>query len=171
MLALEDLHYASETPYPPVQAEMQNPAYAKAMLDNIGGNTSEMSAISLYIYNHLITGSHKDIAEVFKKVSIVEMRHLDIFGKLALQLGEDPKLWTQHGCKKVYWSPCYNQYPKDLPSLMYNVINGEKAAISKYQHQITYIRDENIIANLQRIILDERIHVEIFEQIYTACCS
>ena len=46
---------------------------------------------------------------------------------------------------------------------MRNVIDGEKAAISKYQHQISYIRDENITENLRRIILDERLHVEILK--------
>ena len=54
---------------------------------------------------------------------------------------------------------------------MRNVIDGEKAAISKYQHQISYIRDVNITENLRRIILDERLHVEIFEKVYGAYCS
>ena len=80
-------------------------------------------------------------------------------------------MWTHYGCKKAYWSPGCNQYPKDLSSLMQNVINSEKAAISKYQHQIAYIRDENITEILRRIILDERLHVEIFEQAYKTCCQ
>lgn len=66
---------------------MKNPAYAKAMLDNIGGLNSEMSAISLYVYNNLILEEKKEIAAIFHKVSIVEMHHLEIFGKLALLLG------------------------------------------------------------------------------------
>lgn len=171
MLRLDDLQYASQAPYPPVEAEMQNPAYAKVMLDNLGGNHSEMSTISLYIYNNLITGCNPDISKIFHKISVVEMHHLDIFGNLALQLGEDPRMWTHHGCKKIYWSPCCNQYSRDLSALIQNAINGEKATINKYQHQMTYIRDENILANLQRIILDERIHVEIFEQVYADCCN
>ena len=159
MLSIHDFHYSSDAPYPPIKAESGNPAYARVMLDNIGGSNSEMSAISLYV------------SAVFHKVSIVEMHHLEIFGKLAQQLGEEPRLWTQHGCKKIYWSPSYNQYPGDLRTLMRNVIDGEKAAISKYQHQISYIRDENITENLRRIILDERLHVEIFENVYGAYCS
>ena len=170
MLSIHDFQYSSDAPYPPVRAESGNPAYARVMLDNIGGNNSEMSAISLYVFNHLITGYNPDVSAVFHKVSIVEMHHLDIFGKLALQLGEEPRLWTQHGCKKIYWSPSYNQYPCELPALMHNAINSEKAAISKYQHQIAYIRDENITEILRRIILDERLHVEIFEQVYRTYC-
>ena len=171
MLSIHDFHYSSDVPYPPIKAESGNPAYARVMLDNIGGSNSEMSAISLYIFNQLITGYNPDISTVFHKVSIVEMHHLEIFGTLAQQLGEEPRLWTQHGCKKIYWSPSYNQYPCELPALMHNAINSEKAAISKYQHQIAYIRDENITEILRRIILDERLHVEIFEKVYGAYCS
>ena len=171
MLSIHDFHFSSDMPYPPVKAEEKNPAYARVILDNVGGANSEMSAISLYVYNNLMTESNKEIADVFRRISIVEMHHLEIFGKLAQQLGEEPRLWTQHGCKKIYWSPSYNQYPGDLRTLMRNVIDGEKAAISKYQHQISYIRDENITENLRRIILDERLHVEIFENVYGAYCS
>ena len=94
MLSMDDLRYTADLPYPPIKVEMKNPAYAKAMLDNIGGLNSEMSAISLYVYNNLILEEKKEIAAIFHKVSIVEMHHLEIFGKLALQLGEDPRMWT-----------------------------------------------------------------------------
>ena len=171
MLPIDDLQCFSDAPYPPVRAETRNPAYARVMLDNVGGRNSEMSAISLYVYNHLILEDRPDISKIFHKVSMVEMRHMEIFGTLACQLGEDPRMWTHYGCNKQYWSPGYNQYPKNLPALMLNVIDSEKAAISKYQHQITYIRDENITENLRRIILDERLHAELFEQVFAAYCS
>ena len=109
---------ASDLPYPPVAVDGKNPAYAKAMLDNVGGANSEMSAISLYVYNNLRSGHTPDIAQTFHKVSIVEMHHLEIFGKLACMLGEDPRMWTQHGCKKAYWTPGYNQYPVHFPEMM-----------------------------------------------------
>lgn len=83
MLSIHDFHYSSDAPYPPIKAESGNPAYARVMLDNIGGSNSEMSAISLYVFNQLITGYNPDVSAVFHKVSIVEMHHLEIFGKLA----------------------------------------------------------------------------------------
>ncbi|MBS6955738.1 MAG: manganese catalase family protein [Enterocloster asparagiformis] len=161
---------AADLPYPPVAVDGRNPAYARAMLDNIGGSNSEMSAISLYIYNNLRSAHTPDIALTFHKVSIVEMRHLEIFGKLACMLGEDPRLWTQHGCKKAYWTPGYNQYPVHFPEMMQNVIASENAAIQKYQYQASYIKDPNITALLSRIILDEQLHVQIFEQLVQDHC-
>ena len=99
------------------------------------------------------------------------MHHLEIFGKLAYMLGEDPRMWTQHGCKKAYWTPGYNQYPVHFPEMMRNVIAGENAAIKKYQYQASYIKDPNITALLERIILDEQLHVQIFEKMAREYCQ
>ena len=63
MLSIHDFHYSSDAPYPPIKAESGNPAYARVMLDNIGGSNSEMSAISLYVFNQLITGCQSCIPQ------------------------------------------------------------------------------------------------------------
>ena len=121
------------------------------MLDNMAVNRSEMSAISLYTYNQLITDEHKEIAEIFHKISIVEMHHLYIFGTLARQLGADPRLWTSRHNRAVYWSPGFNQYPKALPQLIEHSLQEEQFAVEKYTKQINVIKDEVIIHNLKRI--------------------
>ena len=72
---------ATQLPYPPIRITKQNKSYAQAMLDNMGGRVSEMSAVSLYFYNHLITEKFPEVAELFHKISVTEMRHLEIFGK------------------------------------------------------------------------------------------
>lgn len=42
----------------------------------------------------------------------------------------------------------------------------EKLAIATYKRQAEWIQDEYVVANLERIILDERLHIEIIEQLY-----
>ena len=80
--------YADSAPYPPIQVCGRNPRYASAILSNVGACNSEISAVSLYFYNSLITKEYGgDISECFHHISIVEMHHLDIFGQLALLLG------------------------------------------------------------------------------------
>ncbi len=153
-------------PYPMVCVERPNCDYARAMLDNVGGCDSEMTAVSLYFYNHLVTQGCPEVAQLFEKISIVEMHHLEIFGKLAMLLGEDPRLWTQKADKKVYWTPAYNCYPVKLEELLENAIRGEEAAIHKYQQQLCCIRDCHIQENLKRIIMDEQSHIEIFCYLY-----
>ena len=48
-------HYSDHIPYPPVKVDGKNPQYAAAILSNIGSCNSEMTAVSLYFYNSLIT--------------------------------------------------------------------------------------------------------------------
>lgn len=157
-------------PYPPVCAQRPNRVYAGAMLDNIGGCNSEMSTVSLYLFNHLVSYRLEDVAKVFHDISMAEMRHLEIFGALARQLGETPRLWTRRGDGKVYWSPGCNHYPTALRPMLVNAISGEKAAIRKYEAQAKFIRDDNVVENLNRIIADERLHVTMLTQLYRKHC-
>lgn len=93
---------ASTLPYPDIRVAGKNPEYARAILSNIGGDDSEMSAVSLYFYDHVMTLELPDVSQAFHSISIVEMRHLEIFCKIALQLGADPRLWERRGQKKAY---------------------------------------------------------------------
>ena len=157
--------YHSDLPYPPVRVKQRNPVYAKDMLDNLGGANSEMSAVSLYFYDFLVTAENREISEAFRQISIVEMHHMEIFGTLARQLGEDPRLWTQCGVQKRYWTPGYHRYPLSLGRLLSYAMQEERAAIKKYRKQAHRITDENIVENLQRIILDEQLHIQILEKL------
>lgn len=165
---MEAADFHANLPYPQIRVKEKNMVYAQAMLDNLGGSNSEMSAVSLYFYNHIITGpQYESIAQIFHGIMIVEMHHLDIFAALALQLGEDPRLWTQSQNGMVYWTPGYNKYPTDIKNLLTHALQGELDAISKYQYQAGRIKDPNIVENLQRIIQDEQLHVELFRQMLT----
>lgn len=157
--------YASEKPYPPLRVECPNPRYAAEMLSNVGACCSEMSAVSLYLYNSIIlTDENKEFSQIFHKISIVEMRHLDIFAHLAHMLGADPRLWTCNGKRPCYWSPACNRYPMQLNSLITNSLQGEQDTICKYRQQAEEICDAYIVDLLNRIILDEQIHVQIFRE-------
>ena len=85
----------SPLPYPPVAAQIKSPAYAQAMLSNMSGSVSEMCAVSLYFYNRLLSQEQQKIADIFSKMAVVEMHHLEIFGTLAHQMGADPRLWQR----------------------------------------------------------------------------
>ena len=157
--------YRSPMPYPPVNAGEKNTAYALAMLDNVGGSISEMSAVSLYFYDHLVTEDDKNISQIFEEISIAEMHHLEIFGELSLQLGADPRLWTRKNNRMIYWTPQYNKYTRNLTAILTNALNSELAAIAKYEVQAKTIKDQNVVENLQRIIVDEKIHAEVFRSL------
>ncbi len=157
---------AHNSPYPEIAVSGRDRRYAEAMLSNIGSANSEMSAISLYSYNALITDEmHPYIAECFNSISTVEMHHLRIFLKLALQLGADPRLWTYSRGRPVYWSPGCNKYPTATRLMVENSLRSEEETIAKYREQAAWIEDTNIVAILKRIILDELVHIQIFKNI------
>lgn len=163
---LSTLAFSDPSPWPPIEIISQNKQYAAAMLSNIGSCNSEISAISLYIYNSMITRNFFfDIAECFHKISIVEMHHLNTFGELSIMLGADPRLWSYQNGHLRYWSPACNHYPTRIGELVANSLAHELEAIKKYQTQAQWIDDCRIRAILNRIIADELCHVQIFRLI------
>lgn len=158
------MNYFINKPYPEMTDIKENPQYASLMLSNLAGLYSEMNAVSLYFYNHVILKDFwPELSVAMEKISIVEMHHLDIFAHLAYHLGADPRLWDcQQGCLE-YWSPGYNVYPSHLKSLLENAIIQEQNTIAIYQQQITCIKERTIQKILQRIIEDEELHIQIFE--------
>lgn len=159
-------------PYPALQPQKRCPEYASAMLSNIGSSNSEMSAVSLYFYNSVILQpEYSSFARCFHDISIVEMHHLDVFASLALQLGADPRLWSMRNRGTYYWTPAYNQYPRELQEMLENSIKGEMAAIQKYTKQAETIHDNNIVEILRRIILDEQHHIKIFNDMLSQISS
>lgn len=157
--------FADPSPYPPLCIERPNPAYAAEMLSNIGACSSEMSTVSLYIYNStILTDRNREYAQIFHKLSMVEMHHLDIFAHLAHMLGADPRLWTCSGKRPCYWSPACNRYPIQMEMLIKNALQGEQDTILKYRRQASQICDAHVVDLLNRIILDEQLHVQIFKE-------
>ncbi len=162
----QSILYSDTAPYPPVEVDAPNPQYASAILSNIGDCNSEISAVSLYFYNSLITRKNfQEIAECFHKISIVEMHHLDIFGELALKLGTDPRLWSRRKGRLHYWSPNCNRYLSGITPLISNALASEQDAVRKYRAQTQWIKDSHICAILNRIIADEEIHIHIFQSL------
>ena len=155
----------SPLPYPPVAAQIKSPAYAQAMLRNMRGSVSEMCAVSLYFYNRLLSQEQQKIADIFSKMAVVEMHHLEIFGTLAHQMGADPRLWQRRAGRMLYWSPGYNDYPQELLPILQNSLKCEQLTIQKYQDQAEEISDENVVENLMRIILDEQVHASILKEL------
>ena len=166
MYDIDEYHCKVNLPYPPVRVDAPNIAYADEMLSNMGAVISEMSDVIRYFYISVVTGPQFcSISICFHQISIVEMHHLNIFAELALQLGADPRLWCGWNHKR-WWSPSFIGYPREICALITESIGAEKAAIRKYSRQADTICDGNIVAILNRIILDEKRHLQIFREMY-----
>lgn len=158
--------YKVDVPYPPIQVDSKNSVYACDMLGNMSEVVSEMSDVSRYFYIAVVAKPQSSwISSCFHHISIIEMHHLNIFAELALLLGADPRLWSCNEYSQ-WWSPSFVGYPRGLRALVEESIRAEEAAIAKYSNQADIIRDENIVAILKRIVLDEERHLQIFTEMY-----
>ena len=162
--------YTAPGPYPEVRAEGKNRQYGQAILSNVGGGVSEMGAVARSLYGRVTQEGKPEVAECLGHIAVVEMRHLSIFSELARQLGEDPRLWSPFRGGRRYWTPEYLRYPRRLDQLLRYAVEEERSTIQKYSRQLLWIKDENITANLRRIIADEEVHVEILTCLLESYC-
>ena len=178
-MAMQPMATQANDPWPPVQVLGRNPEYAEMLLSNVGGRNSEMSAVAHYRYNRLLSmemGSSMELlspaedysalSELFHKISMVEMHHMDSFAQLAMRLGADPRMWHCCNCRMQYWSPSYVDYCFcSLREMVQKVLGEELAAIEKYNTQAACIGDPNVAAILRRVVKDEEAHVETWRAV------
>lgn len=165
------LPVSSTAPYPEYRAQAPNNLCAKAMLENIGGGQSEMTAIALGLFGSVTQEEiSAKAAEYFHKIMIVEMHHLNLFCRAARQLGAEPRLWTQTGSSS-YWSASCCPYRNQLPALLCTAAEGEVATIAQYRQQAEQLPDPGLCHLLNRIIADEEKHLIIYRRLYQEVCS
>ncbi len=148
-------------PYPPLKTNGKNLYYATLLTNDFAGAISEMSAVTAYSFQHLVTNIHK-ISETIKCISLIEMRHLEIIGKLISNYGGNPRLAVQAGYKSTYWNAQYISYETNPKHYLKENIVNEKVAIASYNNRISQISDRSVQELLERIILDEENHIRLF---------
>lgn len=159
--------YTVNLPYPEPMIEMQNIQYANILLKDYAGAVSEFTAISLYVYQHFVSeGQYKDYEELIGGISIVEMKHLELLGKTIRLEGIKP-MYMDNACPlgKI-WNSKYVNYTTFIREMLMEDIRSEQNAIKNYRYHITLIQDRYIRKLLERIILDEELHVKLFTQEY-----
>lgn len=91
------------------------------------------------------------------------MHHLDLIGDLIKKLGKTPYFMDKKQCMwnaqnvKYHFNNIYDM-------LIFN-IESEKKAILEYKEAIKYTQNKSIKDLLERIILDEQTHLEIFNRL------
>lgn len=158
--------YRAKFPYPPIVVEKPNKHYAQIIQTNFSGAVSEFSAISQYINHHLRTQEqYPEISKKLECISMVEMYHLNILGELIIKLGGNPGYWINKKDKKLNWNSHFVNYGLNITEMLYHDINDEKLAIKQYINTQKKINDSNIISIIDRIILDEEVHIQILTQL------
>jgi len=157
-------------PYPKPVIESKNFEWARLLLEDYAGETSEFTAIGQYIFSEFVLDeTYFEIAQMFKGIAISEMKHLDLLAGVIIQLGVYPKFRTlnrQNNIKRN-WTPEYIKYEKNAGSALLEAIRSEKRAIEQYRRHIELISNAQIRELLNRIIIDEELHMEKLTRFYS----
>lgn len=165
------MEYTAPGPYPEIRAEGRNWRYGQAMLTNIGAGASEMSAVAHYLYGAFTQSGYPEVADSLRHIAVVEMHHLSVFSQLACQLGEEPRLWAPARTGRKYWTPEYLRYTHHLDRFLAQSMEEERTTVLKYRQQAAWIKDENIVDNLRRIIEDEEVHIQVLACLLESYCG
>lgn len=157
--------YSDPSPYPQVKVLNPNPYYANLLMDDYAGVVSEFTAISQYLYHYFIFKDiDKELGELLENVSITEMLHMEILAETIKLLGGNPIIRGSHSTQGDYWSGRFIYYGTNLCDQLKADIDSEHKAIQEYRKHIHYIHDPFVQAILERIILDEIVHIRLFNQ-------
>ena len=92
------------------------------------------------------------------------MRHHEILARLILATGGNPMI----GAKGEFWTGANVDYATNLKKMLINDIAAEKRAIEGYEYTIDNLNNKSIVPVIERIIADEKVHIETLEALLTA---
>ncbi len=155
--------------YPEIKVERRNLEYALILHDDFAGKVSETTAIMQYLYHYWdMEDTLEETAELLEEISKVEMHHMDMLAQLISALGGTP---IYYNSERRMWGAEYIEYFTNMPCKQIIAdIEGEKGAIENYQYHITLINDRYIKNILERIILDEDLHIRLLREEFRKYC-
>lgn len=164
-------NFSDPSPYPEIKVSRPSLQYADLLMDDYAGIVSEFTAVSQYLYHHfLFEDFYPEPAKLLRNISLVEMRHMEIIAKLIIKLGGNPLIRGSFSTRGNFWNGCFVSYGTDLCERLRLDIDSEYSAIEAYRKHIFLIDDPLIQAVLKRIIMDEKVHIRLFnETLYKHC--
>lgn len=156
---------SAKIPYPELVIDNKNLYEANILFPLYSGRVSETTAIMQYIYQHYITNNtYKEIAETLLEIAINEMTHHDKLGEAICMLGANPVIVDGNR----FWNSGFVNYTTDIKGMIMANITGEKMAIADYELAITRLCNKSLIALIERIIIDEELHLDTLQKIYNS---
>ena len=151
-------------PYPKVPKLYKNSRYCGLVYNAFAGREEgELTATLQYIYEHIYLQKHSDISRILKEIAIQEMQHLNILGEIIVNLGGKP---IYQNSNNEFWNACNVNYKfSNIEEAMKINIRAEEMAIKNYQLLWRYTNNPYLRKVYERIILDEKVHLEIFKNL------
>ena len=156
---MEITKFASDLPYPTIDVK-GNLAQSKLLMPSYSGTGGELTAVMTYCFQNYVTPNRPDLSRALLGVAKVEMHHHKLLGDTIFKLGGYPIMGA-----RTYWNGSYVNYTLDPKKFLQQNIVAEETAIVNYERTILNLNDECVKMLLERIILDEEIHIKIFREL------
>lgn len=164
--------YADPSPYPEVKVLRPNLSYANLLMDDYAGLVSELTAINQYLYHHFFFKDiDKELGELLENTAITEMLHMEILADVIKKLGGNPIMRGAYSTCGDFWNGSFVYYGTNVCEQLKADIDSEYKAIEMYDRHTCMISDPFIQAILQRIILDEKVHIHLFNEAHVKFCG
>lgn len=151
--------YRSDLPYPDIIVE-KNPTESKLLMPAYAGSASELTAVLTYSFQKYVSPKYPEIATALEGIAITEMHHHELLGETIYALGGYPVMGA-----RTYWNGSFVTYTLDPRKYLRQNIIAEETAILNYERTILNLTSESVKTLLERIILDEEVHVKIFKEL------
>lgn len=153
---------AVNLPYPSTDNLLPDPSAAKIIAPAYASAHSELATVLQYTY-HTFWFEQERQAEtqyLLEGISVCEMHHLDILGTTLLKLGTDPKFAAHPHASANFFNTSSISYSKTPVKMLLDDVAGEMGAIKGYEAMLRQLRNEAVAAVIQRILLDEYLHLD-----------
>lgn len=147
-----------DLPYPKV--DNTNDLYSAEVISHAYATLQgELSATLQYVFQHFqFDQIDSEDAETLMEISLAEMKHFELLGESILALGGQPTYVQFPGSKVWYNTSTVSQSTTPQKMLMDDIV-GEMGAIECYQKMLQVLKNEQVSALIERIILDEQLHL------------
>lgn len=124
----------------------------------------ELNATLQYVFHSMIfKPTDKAASDTLESIAVAEMIHLRLLGDAMLSLGVTPLYTTTpHGS---YYNTCSVARSINPQKMLMDNLKGELQAIAEYQKMLYVLTNEQVAALIERIILDEKLHVEKLKEL------
>lgn len=149
--------------YPEVEIDSASMSDCRCLMEDYGGAEGELTAILTYSYQAYVISDMEEYAELyetFEEIAITEMHHHELLGETIVKLGGTP---VMGGCHK-FWNGSMVNYCKDVINMINMDIMAEKTAIENYKKTIRCLQNYSVRELIERIIMDEELHILALEE-------
>lgn len=154
-----------DLPYPSVDSLTCDVRSGQIISFAYAAQYGELTATLQYTYHHFHFGlTDGETADTLMSIAVAEMKHLDILGESMLRLGVNP-LYVQYPNSCTYYNTSGVSKSTAPQKMLMDDIQGELEAIANYKKMLFVLRNEQVEAIIQRIILDEELHLATLKQL------